>query len=374
MSLADDASLLLIPTGYKAGKVYSVFPTDGDGDFTFSRSGDATRINPGGYIETVGTNVPRIDHFGGGCPSLKLEPQRTNLITYSEDYTQWTLQSGVTVSLNTTETLSPSGEQNASKIVGDGTNGLYKLNAGTGGGTNTKSIYIKGTQAGQVVYLKDPNQTVNTKALTLTTDWQRYTLTESQTNAFGIWIDDIPTSGIYMWGAQVEQSDYATSYIPTNGSAATRNRDLCDNAGDANTFNDSEGVLFAQIGVELDNGFVSLNDGTTSNRISIYLNRTNRTIRMICSSGGVGQADSTYTSPTSISENVKIALKYKENDFALWVDGSEVRTDNSALTPIGLSRCDFSVNTILPFYGKCKDLRVYNTALTDTELQELTTI
>ena len=85
MSLADDAKLLLIPTGYKASKVYSVFPTDGDGDFDYTRSGNASRVNPGGLIETVGTNIPRIDHFGGGCPTLLLEPQRTNSILQSND-------------------------------------------------------------------------------------------------------------------------------------------------------------------------------------------------------------------------------------------------------------------------------------------------
>ena len=89
MSLADQASLLFIPSGYKSQKVYSIFPTDGDGDFDFSRSGSATRIAKNGLITTVDSNVPRleyplIDGVVNGCPSLLLEPQRTNLITYSQ--------------------------------------------------------------------------------------------------------------------------------------------------------------------------------------------------------------------------------------------------------------------------------------------------
>ena len=88
MSLADKASLLLIPTGYKSQKVYSIFPTDGVGDFDFSRSSSATRIAKNGLITTVAANVPRleypmIDGVVNGCPSLILEPQRTNLITNS---------------------------------------------------------------------------------------------------------------------------------------------------------------------------------------------------------------------------------------------------------------------------------------------------
>ena len=108
MSLADEAKLLLIPSGYKSEKVYSVFPIDGDGDFTFSRSGNARRVNPGGLIETVGTNIPRIDHFGGGCPSLLLEPQRTNTQVKSEEFDDslW-VKSRTTITAN--NAISPDG-------------------------------------------------------------------------------------------------------------------------------------------------------------------------------------------------------------------------------------------------------------------------
>jgi hypothetical protein len=89
--MATIPSLALIPSGYKASKVYSVLPTDGTGDFTFTRSGNATRVNSEGLIELVSTNVPRlnyplIDGVVQGCPSLLLEPQRINLVQYSEDF------------------------------------------------------------------------------------------------------------------------------------------------------------------------------------------------------------------------------------------------------------------------------------------------
>src|SRR5210317_1273665 len=120
MSLADDAKLLLIPTGFGPSKVYSVFPTDGDGDFTYTRSGDASRVNPGGLIETVGTNIPRIDHFGGGCPTLLLEPLRTNKIIQSEDWgTSWLFFNGASISTN--QTIAPDGTMTADKIVSNGT-------------------------------------------------------------------------------------------------------------------------------------------------------------------------------------------------------------------------------------------------------------
>ena len=66
-------SLALIPSAYKVGKVASVKPINGKGDFTFTRNSEATRINENGIIETMGVDVPRIDHTDGGCPSLLLE-------------------------------------------------------------------------------------------------------------------------------------------------------------------------------------------------------------------------------------------------------------------------------------------------------------
>jgi hypothetical protein len=115
--MATIPSLALIPSGVKASKVYSVLPTDGVGDFDFTRSGNATRVNSDGLIELVSTNVPRlnyplIDGVVSGCPSLLLEPSRLNVATYSEDFSN-----GVYSKLNGTVTtntaISPDGTQNA---------------------------------------------------------------------------------------------------------------------------------------------------------------------------------------------------------------------------------------------------------------------
>ena len=116
MSLADQASLLLIPTGYKSQKVYSIFPTDGDGDFDFSRSSSATRIAKNGLITTVAANVPRlnyplIDGVVNGCPSLLLEPQCYKFDYLSEDFSDasWIQNSSYINSNNN----SPDGTLNA---------------------------------------------------------------------------------------------------------------------------------------------------------------------------------------------------------------------------------------------------------------------
>ena len=93
-------TLALIPAS-QGPLVYSVLPSDGSGDFSFSRGGLATRINSQGLIETVASGdsrleYPLIDGVVNGCPSLLLEPQRTNLYNYSEPTANEGSMSGVT--------------------------------------------------------------------------------------------------------------------------------------------------------------------------------------------------------------------------------------------------------------------------------------
>ena len=94
MSIYDNAGVVQIPSGYKAGttdNLYSVLPANGNGDFNATRGSTATRVNKDGFIESVATNVPRLDYplIDGvvqDCPALLLEPQRTNGLPYSLEY------------------------------------------------------------------------------------------------------------------------------------------------------------------------------------------------------------------------------------------------------------------------------------------------
>ena len=73
--------LAMIPSGYGTGKLHSVLPTDGSGDFTFIRSGEAKRTNSQELIETMASGVPRLDYLeNNDCQILILESASENLM------------------------------------------------------------------------------------------------------------------------------------------------------------------------------------------------------------------------------------------------------------------------------------------------------
>ena len=323
---------------------------------------------------TDDTDLPRID-FTDGTGSLLLEPQRTNSLPYSEDFTQWTVQSGTTITSNTSETLSPSGQYNASKIVSNGSVGFYKQVAVTG--VVSRSIYLKSVTGTVNVNLKDPVLTVTTKTLSVTENWQRFELVESNGHASqsGLWIDDIPSSGIYAWGGQLEQGDYATSYIPTSGSTVTRSADVANNSGNADLFNDSEGVLYAEVKrFDNDTDFttIGITDGSGNNQVTFKFRTTTNLVYGNVTSGGANQVQMQYTASDLTVFN-KLAIKYKANDFALWFNGVQVLTDTSGTAPTGLNELAFDNGSGANlFIGNVKCVAVFKEALSNDLLERLT--
>ena len=121
MSLYDKASLVMIPSGYKASSatLYSVVPNTSVGDFDVTVDADATRVNKDGLIESVAANQARLDYpltngVVGDCPHLLLEPQRQNKITYSIPNSNWAIENGASITEN--YSVSPDGSQNASRV------------------------------------------------------------------------------------------------------------------------------------------------------------------------------------------------------------------------------------------------------------------
>ena len=386
----DKASIALIPSGTKTGKLYSVLPANDDGDFIFERGTTATRVNKDGLIETVSSDIPRLDYpitngVVGDCPNLLLEPLRTNLVNYSEDFTQW-IATSVTVTPN--QVLAPDGTLTADKLdFSASTSARLAKVISASSGTYIFSVYLKSVSGSGDFKLALFKQggTSTIKTVSLTEEWQRFELEytyDGLTNLIpyvGYYIDDTYLQEVYAWGAQLEQGSYATSYIPTIGLAETRLADSCYNSGTSAEFNDSEGVLFAEIASFVSSGTsrrIAISDGAVSgggnNRLEILYSSSTNLINFQVFSGGIFQGSRSYT-VTDITDFNKVAVKYKKDDYALWINSVEVATMTSGNTPTGLNTLRFEDGSGgNDFYGKCKQLIYFNEALSDSELQTLT--
>ena len=325
-------------------------------------------------VEVVRNNIPRLDYTDGTCPVLLTEPQSTNLAIYSNDFSKWAkLSSLSTVTLNSI--ISPDGTVNGVKqtqIVANNSARLRLNPVVVAGKKYTFSIYAKKGNHNKLIMNISGINTI----FTLTDDWARYEITETATGTFvdaGI-SQGVVNDFIYMYGAQVEELDYSTSYIPTSGATFTRNQDIVNNAGTSATYNSTEGVLFVEVAGLIDgevNRNISINDGTSSNQVSIYLNSAAGKITALISSNNVdAYLDSIGHNQLDFN---KIALSYKNNDINLWINGVEAATNITQNAPIGLSSMRFANGGDgSPFYGKTSQIQVFNTVLSDFDLQNLT--
>ena len=338
-----------------------------------------------------------------------LEPQRTNLITYSEDFSNaaWTKEN-TTVSSNSI--ISPNGNLNGSLITSTSASfsdilqstsevasSNYVLSSYAKKGSS-KWFFLRLTFATSAPYVwfNLDDGTIGTIGSGLTAKientgngWYRCSISGvasasppasrvdiGVSNSDGSQVPIIGNS-VYIYGAQLELGSYLTSYIVSNsGSATTRLAEVCDGSGNASTFNSSEGVLMAQIGA-------LANDGTyrlmalakdTYNTIFIGYSPTSNQIVGVIYVGGVLQVNMAYT-VTDATNFRKVAIKYALNDFALWIDGVEVDTDNSgpvfpAATLDEIQFDDGGGSNV--FYGNTKQLQYFDSALTDSELETLT--
>jgi hypothetical protein len=410
--LLNKASIILTPTGYKAGTLYNVAPIDEPyEDFDFARTSTATRINSSGLVSNVATGVPRISYDSNGDNGhILLEPTSTNLITYSEDFTEWTSKTNIEVNLN--NTTSPQGVINAAFINEDNDNAQHFVGQSisiTSGQDICISVYAKKNQRDVLQISPSANYLttsgyanydltnglvtasgggVTAEIEVVSNNWYRciakftanntasgttaFFLQNSTTASRGDSYDGDGSSGLYLWGAQVEALSYATSYIPTlTGSQEVRATETATGAGSADLINSTEGVLYAEIAALANDGTsrrISLSNGSISNRVSLEIDETANRIRVHINASLI-----TYDASDLTSFN-KIAVKYKVNDYALWLNGVEVATSSSSEQPSGMNVLSFTNPTEAQvFYGKVKALAVFNEALSDSELTQLTT-
>ena len=339
-------------------------------------------------VETF-TDVPRLDWLNSNCPSLLLEPQRTNLLNYSEDLTNavWTLLSdgtGTNPVVTANYSIAPNGTLTADRVVfdkGGGTNGTdYSIIRQFVSGTTQRvsSIYMKSNTNDNYNIGVDDVGTVD--VVTVTPQWQRFehsgsakfrlqlSLRQSQTSDF---------ADVSIWGGQLEDGTYPTSYIKTEASTVTRLKDECYGSGTADLFDTEVGVIYLELkknGLESTFSGLSLSDGTTSNRIEIRYVADSNTIQVVVRVGGSAVVVIGHTI-TDVTERHKIAFKFEADNYAFWVNGAEVGTDTSGALPPNLSEFAFDDGGgNFEFFGSVYDARVYTNDLTDAELTELTTL
>lgn len=212
MSFFEDASLVLIPSAQKTSKVYSVKPTDGTGDLTFTRSNDtATRVGPDGLIEKV----------------------RTNVVLYSENQSNAAYSSVINQITSRTAVANPlTGSSNAYKILSAGGTDPYigQTITGLSNGENTFSLWLW-TDSGQdvncdLIFYNATASEIYTKSVTLTTTPTRYDHTVNFTTVGAsatIRLDLCQSCGVtyvYTYGWQVE-TGVATDYIATTSAAVS---------------------------------------------------------------------------------------------------------------------------------------------------------
>ena len=414
--------LALIPSGYKASKVYSALPTNGDGDFTFSRTGNATRVNKDGLIETVGSNVPRLDYSDSNCPTLLLEPQRTNLALYSENFEGTNWSAGNTV-ITQNDSIAPSGEQTAIKLQRTSTSASYRTHfiyKSASAITYTTSVFVKQGEdnyfamrsqgsypsrvdirfrfdTGLIYYAQATSgfTLIDYNVENYPNGWYRVYFTytsDTHTNISLTFspretdgnIDSSDTSSnsfAYVWGGQTEVANYVSSYIKTEASAVTRTVDTCklenfNNAPtdypftafvDMDVISDETGFGFSIIDISTPNIYFSVGYSEGATNKFRFTNRSQGTVY------------SFNTTSTYGTGRYKIAIKFiSSTNFKAFIDGVEVAdythtssAFNSNINDVllGQLRAITDTGTRNPIH----QFMIFNEALSDAELISLTT-
>ena len=345
-------------------------------------------------VEYSEEGIPRID-YTDGTPVLLTEPQSTNLVIDS------VIGNLIGVTDFTNKVISPDGLVNATRMKPDTPTARFQeiVLAGTYA-TNTiltYSWYRKRISTPLITsFIGDldteqfnVNLVINNANEQIQSDingFDKFKVTVqivdgSLESIFRAYFGDIVGVGnlsIAYFGHQLEQLPYASSYIPTEGTTATRLAEAVTDGGDVNSINSEEGVLYFEVASLNTKGSlepISLTDGTNNNRILFYYSSTANRISLSfkVSAAVIFTFNLIIQDVTEIN---KFAFKYKSGDFALWVNGVQEATDNSVASfpPNTLSNISFSDQSGNIFEGKVKQIQVYKTALTDAELIELTTI
>jgi len=347
-------------------------------------------------------NIPRLDYSNGTCPSLLVEPQRTNILPYSSsfDNAAWGKDnngSGTLPIVTANYATSPDGTMSADRaqftnIGGSGNSsnysliGQYPLSLGS---TGTATIWLKSNTS--------LNQNVlcywgggQGDVFEVTPTWQRFTL--SNLSASGLSNLAFGTRGgsgsffnggdevldILVWGAQLEVGNYSTSYIPTTSASVTRNADVISKTGISSLIGQTEGVIFYDFILSttgVDFTLANLYSSSNANSYSLfYINPSNQIGVSVINNGST---ECEIIVPTLALGRHRIAFAYKQNDFVVYVDGVQIGTDTNGTIPtmdnfnlIGFNLAPSAYRQEVNIYAAA----LWKTRLTNTQLAQLTSI
>jgi hypothetical protein len=287
---------------------------------TFTRASTGRFVGSDGLIQTAAVDAPRFDHnpTTGESLGLLVEEARTNLVLRSEelDNASWT-RTGATVSTNTV--VAPDGTTTADTLIETASTGnhntlqsitaaistVYTFSVFAKAASGTRSVrllvptIVFGAAGSCVFNLQTGTAGSLTGAITAANitafpdGWYRCAIVTSASTAgvtgnftigliaTGASYTGDGTSGVYLWGAQLEVGAFATSYIPTTSATVTRAADVASITGSdfSSWYNQTEGTMFTEYrdpGVSGSNRFpCTTSDGTANNRIGFFITATN---------------------------------------------------------------------------------------------------
>ncbi len=364
---------------------------------------------------------PRFDYDPSTlvAQGLLIEEQRTNSLTYSEQFDNavWTKTRS---SITSNTVVAPDGTLTGDALITDTTvTDTHRIEllsvAFTSGTTYTLTLFAKaqsslnlqlvfltaafGTSLRGAFNLQTGQTLVSSSSITAKTTnvgngWFRCevtaTATATATSGFHISLIDTfaanaaatsftgdGTSGIYIWGAQLESGAFATSYIPTTTAATTRSADIASIGTLSPWYNATEGTLYGEgswVGLVASRFAVGLNNSASasSDFISIQTNPTTVTTgRGGVSAGGVIQAAMNITNAYTASVLFKAANAYQQDNFGFTVNGATPASDTSGTVPtvdrVQLGASGTAISNIW-----IRRITYTPRRLTDAELQSLT--
>jgi len=364
------------------------------------------------YIETttaavyegITDNLPRLDYSGGAsCPSLLLEPSRTNVVPHSEylgssDWNKNASGTGV-VPILTFGEESPEGLNNAYEVTfntGAGTSSgdesmITEAIGSLAAGDYVLSFWAKVSSGTDKIIARHAGGYLYT-SIELTDEWQRFEVKETLASSGTISIDIGLRRGLaneplnssvtcQIYGIQLEAGSYPTSYIPTYGTSASRAAESCYKTSISDLIGQAEGTIFGEVQKLSGNQFASwrfsISDNTNDNWIFLSL-EDDFDLRVYIRKNGSTNNDSQINNKFVDDGVYKIAIAYANNDVAVYVNGSLVYSSSTASIPnttqFLISGSGSQTGSSQNKKGKINQALLFKSRLTNAELAALTTI